>query len=278
MNIDRQFLENFITMALAEDIGTGDITTLSTIPKDRMIEGRFIAKAAGVLCGTDVAKAVFHHIDPDINIEFSFNDGQAVQKGDVIGTVSGRAVGVLQGERLSLNMMQRMSGIATKASEAVSKVVGLPVKILDTRKVTPGLRVFEKYAVRMGGGHNHRFSLADGVLIKDNHINAAGSITAAVKAARDYAPLTLKIEVETESLDQVAEALSAGADIIMLDNMSMEMMAQAVKMINKQALVEASGNMDEKDLLEVAATGVDFISIGALTNSLKPLDISLKFF
>lgn len=264
-------------MALAEDIGTGDITTLSIVPEDRMIQGRFLAKAQGVLCGTDVAAAVFHHIDPDINITFSFSDGQNVKSGDVIGTVSGRARGVLQGERLALNMMQRMSGIATKTSEAVARVAGFPVKILDTRKVTPGLRVFEKYAVRMGGGHNHRFSLADGVLIKDNHIKAAGSITAAVKAAKNYAPPTLKIEVETESLDQVAEALRAGADIIMLDNMSIEMMAQAVKLINRKALVEASGNMDEKDLSEVAGAGVDFISIGALTNSLKPLDISLKF-
>jgi nicotinate-nucleotide pyrophosphorylase (carboxylating) len=210
-------------------------------------------------------------------VDFIFSDGQAVSRGDVIGTISGRATGVLQGERLALNMMQRMSGIATKTSEAVAKVAGFPVKILDTRKVTPGLRVFEKYAVRTGGGHNHRFSLADGVLIKDNHIKAAGSITNAVSAARDYAPLTLKVEVETETLEQVAEALRAGADIIMLDNMTMELMAQAVKMINKHALVEASGNMDEKDLREVAATGVDFISIGALTNSLKPLDISLKF-
>lgn len=278
MNIDKQFLENFIAMALAEDIGTGDITTLSTIPEDKVIEGRFIAKAQGVLCGTDVAKAVFRHIDSDINIQFGFKDGQTVSKGDVIGTVSGKARGVLQGERLSLNMMQRMSGIATKTSEAASKVAGFPVKILDTRKVTPGLRVFEKYAVRTGGGHNHRFSLADGVLIKDNHINAAGSITAAVKAARDYAPPTLKIEVETESLEQVAEALSAGADIIMLDNMSVDMMREAVLLINNKALAEASGNMDEKDLREVASTGVDFISIGALTNSLKPLDISLKFY
>lgn len=277
MITDKRFLENFIAMALTEDIGTGDITTLSTIPEDSMIEGRFLAKAAGVLCGTDVAKAVFRYIDPQISVDFIFSDGQAVSRGDVIGTISGRAIGVLQGERLALNMMQRMSGIATKTSEAVAKVAGFPVKILDTRKVTPGLRVFEKYAVRTGGGHNHRFSLADGVLIKDNHIKAAGSITNAVNAASDYAPLTLKIEVETETLEQVAEALRAGADIIMLDNMPMELMAQAVKMINKQALVEASGNMDEKDLREVAATGVDFISIGALTNSLKPLDISLKF-
>jgi len=167
--IDKKYLENFIAMALAEDIGTGDITTQSTVPQHAVIQGRFLAKAAGVLCGTEVAKAVFRYIDPDIKVEFCFSDGQAVKNGDIIGTISGRAAGVLQGERLALNMMQRMSGIATKTSEAVAKVAGFPVRILDTRKVTPGLRVFEKYAVRTGGGHNHRFSLADGVLIKDNH-------------------------------------------------------------------------------------------------------------
>ncbi len=277
MMIDKQYLTNFIAMALAEDIGTGDITTQSTVPQDTVIQGKFLAKAAGVLCGMDIAKAVFHHIDPDIKVEFSFRDGQTVKNGDVIGTISGKAAGVLQGERLSLNMMQRMSGIATKTSEAVAKVAGFSVSILDTRKVTPGLRIFEKYAVRTGGGHNHRFSLADGVLIKDNHIKAAGGITSAVRAAKSLAPLTLKIEVETETLEQVAEALSAGADIIMLDNMSVDMMRQAVALIDKKALVEASGNMDEKDIKEVAATGVDFISIGALTNSPRPLDISLKF-
>jgi nicotinate-nucleotide pyrophosphorylase (carboxylating) len=275
--IDKKTLERFVEAALADDIGTGDVTTLSTVAEDTVINGSFIAKAKGVLCGTEAAAAVFAYLDPRIKIEFNFKDGDTVGKGDVIGTVSGKAVNILQGERLALNMLQRMSGIATRTSEAVAKVKGFPVKILDTRKVTPGLRVFEKYAVRTGGGHNHRFNLSDGVLIKDNHIKAAGGITKAVRAARDYAPHTLKIEVEVETLEQVKEALDAGADIIMLDNMSIKMMKQAVGMINKKALVEASGNMDEKDLRKVASTGVDFISIGALTNSLKPLDISLKF-
>lgn len=275
--IDKKYLERFIEAALAEDIGTGDVTTLGTIPEDTEINGNFIAKAKGVLCGTQVASAVFSYLDPQINLEFNFKDGDTVCKGDVIGTVSGKAVYILQGERLALNMLQRMSGIATKTSEAAAKIKGFPVKILDTRKVTPGLRVFEKYAVRTGGGHNHRFNLSDGVLIKDNHIKAAGGIAIAVSAARNYAPHTLKIEVEVETLKQVDEALEAGADIIMLDNMSVRMMKQAVELINKKALVEASGNMDEKDLCVVAATGVDFISIGALTNSPKPLDISLKF-
>lgn len=275
--MDKKYLEGFVKAALAEDIGTGDITTLSTITGDAEINGSFIAKAKGVLCGTGVASAVFAFLDPQIKVEFNFKDGDTVGKGDIIGTVSGKAVYVLQGERLALNMLQRMSGIATKTSEAVAKVKGFPVKILDTRKVTPGLRVFEKYAVRAGGGHNHRFNLSDGVLIKDNHIKAAGGIAKAVSAARNYAPHTLKIEVETETLEQVREAVEAGADIIMLDNMPIKMMKQAVGLINKKALVEASGNMDEKDLCVVASTGVDFISIGALTNSLKPLDISLKF-
>ena len=275
--IEKNYLQNFIKSALAEDIGTGDITTLSTVPEDCMISGKFLAKADGVLCGIGIAAAVFEYIDPQVKMECNFKDGDAVKKGDIIALISGRAVSVLSGERLALNMMQRLSGIATKARETVNKVTEFPVKILDTRKVTPGLRIFEKYAVRMGGGHNHRFSLSDGVLIKDNHINAAGSITGAVNAARSLAPPTLRIEVEVESLEQVKEALKAGADIIMLDNMTIPMMTEAVKIINKKALVEASGNMDEKDIREVAATGVDFISVGALTNSLKPLDISLKF-
>jgi nicotinate-nucleotide pyrophosphorylase (carboxylating) len=191
--------------------------------------------------------------------------------------VEGRAVSVLTGERLALNFMQRLSGIATRTRAAADEVKGFPVKILDTRKTTPGLRLLEKYAVRTGGGFNHRIGLFDGILIKDNHIKAAGGITPAVKAARGHAPHTLKIEVEVENLDMVREALHAGADIIMLDNMTNELMAQAVKLIDKKALTEASGNMDEKNLREVAATGVDFISMGALTHTVKPMDISLKF-
>ena len=275
--IDQKMLIPTIKMALEEDINTGDITTMSTIPQDKKIEGRFIAKAQGILCGMDIAKAVFAYIDPDIKLDCSFSDGDTVKKGDILASISGRAVSILTGERLALNLMQRLSGIATKTREAVKKVEEFPVKILDTRKTTPGLRIMEKYAVRTGGGYNHRFTLADGVLIKDNHINAAGGIREAIEAARDFVPHTLKIEVEVETLDQVKQALDAGADIIMLDNMTNEMMTEAVKMIDKKALVEASGNMDEKNLKEVAATGVDFISIGALTNSLKPLDISLKF-
>jgi len=275
--IDRKLLTSIIKRALAEDLNTGDITTMSTVPKDKRINGKFIAKAEGILCGMDIAGAVFAYIDSDVKLECNFEDGNKVAKGDIIATIEGRAISVLTGERLALNLMQRLCGIATKTSEAVKKVAGFNVKILDTRKTTPGLRILEKYAVRTGGGYNHRFTLSDGVLIKDNHIKAAGGIKEAISAAREYVPHTLKIEVEVETLGQVKQALDAGADIIMLDNMSNELMTQAVALIDKKALIEASGNMDEKDLCKVAATGVDFISIGALTNSLNPLDISLKF-
>lgn len=275
--IDKRKLNQTIEMALAEDAGLGDITTLSTIPEGTRISGRFIAKAEGILCGMEIAKAVFEYIDADISLKNNFSDGDEVKKGDVIAIVEGPAASVLTGERLALNFMQRLSGIATKTRETVKKVAGFPVKILDTRKTTPGLRMYEKYAVRIGGGYNHRFSLSDGVLIKDNHISAAGGITNAVQRARDYVPHTLKIEVEVETLEQVREALKAGADIIMLDNMSASMMCEAVQIIDKKALVEASGNMDEKDLREIAEAGIDFISIGALTNAIKPMDISLKF-
>lgn len=276
MMLDAKQLTRIIEAALAEDVNTGDITTLSTVPEGTQIEGQFLAKASGLICGVSVAQAVFAHVDPAIRLEFFFGDGDRVQKGDVIARIGGPAIPILTCERLALNLMQHMSGIATRTREAVDMVAGYPVRILDTRKTTPGLRMLEKYAVRVGGGHNHRFTLSDGVLIKDNHIQAAGGITKAIQAARLHAPHTLKIEVETETLEQVREALSAGADIIMLDNMSTELMAQSVKLIDKRALVEASGNMDEKDLREVAATGVDFISIGALTHSVHPLDISLK--
>lgn len=275
--IDKKILVRTICIALEEDINTGDITTMSTVPQDKYISGSFIAKSGGVLCGVEVVKAVFEYIDPEVKVNIDYNDGSRIKASDVIAGIEGKAISVLTGERVALNFLQRLSGIATNTANAVEKVAGLPVKILDTRKTTPGLRVLEKYAVRMGGGYNHRLTLSDGVLIKDNHISAAGGITQAVMAARRHAPHTLKIEVETETLEQVSEALSAGADIIMLDNMPLDIMKQAVSIINKRALVEASGNMDEKDLRAVAETGVDYISIGALTNNVKPLDISLKF-
>ena len=270
-------LKDLIEKSLKEDVGTGDITTLSTIPADKTITGRYIAKEDGILCGMDVVKSVFDFIDTSITLTVLKNDGDEIKKGDIIATVEGNARSILTGERLGLNLLQHMSGIATRTREAVEKVKGTGAKIADTRKTTPGLRVLEKYAVRIGGGSNHRFNLADGVLIKDNHIEAAGGITEAVTMARKNIPHTLKIEVEVETFDQLKEALSAGADIIMLDNMTNEEMKKAVEIVDGRAITEASGNMGEKDLKAVAETGVDLISIGALTHSVKALDISLKF-
>lgn len=270
-------LDGLLFAALKEDIGTGDITTNSCIPEDRQAEGRLIAKADGVVCGLAVAARVFRLLDERIVLTPLVQDGDRVGKGEVLAELSGPARGILTGERVALNLLQRMSGIATATAKAVSAVSGTKAKICDTRKATPGLRVLEKTAVRVGGGHNHRFNLADGVLIKDNHIAAAGGIAEAVRAARAAAPHVMKIEVEAETLEDVQKALDAGAEIIMLDNMDTETMRQAVDLVGGRALTEASGNMGERDLKEVAQTGVDFISIGALTHSVKALDISLKF-
>jgi len=273
--INKEIMEKVIRKALAEDIGTGDITTQSTIPYENMVSGNLLAKETGVLCGMEVAQTAFALVDKDILFKAHFKDGDQIKKGYIIAEISGRAASVLTAERTALNFIQHLSGIATRTHEAAEKVKGTKAKIIDTRKTTPGLRVFEKYAVKTGGGSNHRFNLADGILIKDNHIKAAGSITAAIVAARANAPHTLKIEVEVETIVQIKEALAAKADIIMLDNMDIPAMFEAVALINGQALVEASGNMDKKDLSAVASTGVDFISIGALTHSVKALDISL---
>lgn len=270
-------VEQIITLALNEDIGTGDITTLSTIPADKTATGRFVAKEDMIICGIDLAAHIFGRVDPSIELKANFKDGDAVKKGDVIATVSGNAQNVLTGERTALNFMQRLTGIATRTHASVAEVAGTNAKITDTRKTTPGLRVLEKYAVRVGGGTNHRFNLADGVLIKDNHIAVSGGIKNAVKNARAVIPHTLKIEVEVETKEQLAEALDAGADIIMLDNMSYDLMRECVGLVAGRALVEASGNMGEKNLREVAETGVDIISIGALTHTVKAADISLKF-
>lgn len=277
MNIDYIGLDEFLLSALKEDVGTGDITTNCCIPAKNRSEAYFLAKEDGVICGIDLAQKVFSIVDEKITVIPHAKDGDLVKKGDIIAEVIGPSRGILTGERVALNLMQRLSGTATATAKAVSSVSGTNAKIADTRKSTPGLRVLEKYAVRVGGGHNHRFNLSDGVLIKDNHIAAAGGIAAAIKAARAVVPHVMKIEVETENLDEVSQALEAGADIIMLDNMSLEMMAQAVSLINGKVITEASGNMGEKDLSEVAKTGVDYISIGALTHSVKSLDISLKF-
>lgn len=270
-------VDELIDRALEEDVGTGDITTLTTISEDAVGHGRYIAKEDGVLCGIDLARKVYDKLDKNIEFTAYKKDGDLLTKGDVIAEVKGPAISLLTGERIGLNLMQRLSGTATKTRECVQKIEGTKATITDTRKTTPGLRVLEKYAVRVGGGSNHRFNLADGILIKDNHIVAAGGITEAVARARRNAPHTLKIEVEIETFEQLEEALAAGADIIMLDNMSCEDMARAVKIVDGRAKTEASGNMGDRDLREVAETGVDIISIGALTHSVRSLDISLKF-
>lgn len=277
MYLNDIMLDKLIMNALSEDVGTGDITTESTIPETARAHGLYKAKESGVLCGIGVAARVFELIDRDIEFTPLKRDGDRIEKGEIIAEVRGKATNVLTGERVGLNLMQRMSGIATRTAEAVAQVEGTGAKICDTRKTTPGLRVIEKYAVKVGGGTNHRFNLADGILIKDNHIVAAGSITNAVRAARANAPHTLKIEVEVETFDELNEALDAGADIIMLDNMSCEDMKKAVGIVNGRAVTEASGNMGDRNLKEVADCGVDLISIGALTHSVRSLDISLKF-
>ncbi|MCI6841094.1 MAG: carboxylating nicotinate-nucleotide diphosphorylase [Eubacteriales bacterium] len=277
MYLNDIMLDKLIMNALSEDVGTGDITTESTIPETARAHGLYKAKESGVLCGIGVAARVFELIDRDIEFTPLKRDGDRIEKGEIIAEVRGKATNVLTGERVGLNLMQRMSGIATRTAEAVAQVEGTGAKICDTRKTTPGLRVVEKYAVKVGGGTNHRFNLADGILIKDNHIVAAGSITNAVRAARANAPHTLKIEVEVETFDELNEALDVGADIIMLDNMSCEDMKKAVGIVNGRAVTEASGNMGDRNLKEVADCGVDLISIGALTHSVRSLDISLKF-
>lgn len=270
-------LDDFLLSALKEDLGTGDITTNSCIPEDAMSDGQFKAKDSGVVCGIDILTRVFYLVDQRVKVTPVVADGASVNKGDVIAVISGPSRSILSGERVALNLIQHMSGIATATSKAVKAVAGTKARITDTRKTTPGLRVLEKYAVKAGGGANHRFNLADGVLIKDNHIAAAGGITQAVEMTRKNIPHTLKIEVETETMEQVKEAVDAGADIIMLDNMTNEQMTEAVSFIAGRAQTEASGNMGERDLYAVAQTGVDIISIGSLTHTVKALDISLKF-
>lgn len=270
-------LDAFLRHALEEDIGTGDITTLSCIPSDRQSKGNFRAKEDMVVCGLEVLTRVFELLDPSVRVTPMTSDGSRVASGEVLAEIRGPAQSILTGERTALNLLQHLCGIATGTAQAVAQVEGTKARITDTRKTLPGLRVLEKYAVLTGGGSNHRFNLSDGVLIKDNHIVAAGGITAAVQAVRRRAPHTLKIEVETTTLAEVDEALSAGADIIMLDNMSIPNMTAAVQKVNGRVMVEASGNMGDKDLKQVANTGVDLISIGALTHSVRAADISLQF-
>lgn len=269
--------DDIILRSLEEDAPFGDITTDVTVAGDATASGVFRAKESGVLCGIDIARRTFELVGGEVAFVKEKADGDLLEKGDIVAEISGNAASILMGERTALNLMQRASGIATATRRAMQAVEGTQARITDTRKTMPGLRKLDKYAVRAAGAVNHRFSLSDGILIKDNHIAAAGGIAPAVRAAKRKAPHTLKVEVEVESLDGLREALEAGADIIMLDNMSCALMREAVELTAGRAVLEASGNMGERDLAEVAATGVDLISIGGLTHSVKALDISLKF-
>jgi len=263
---------------LREDMGTGDITTTTTIPLDHVSKGIIHVKDRGVIAGIPVAKAVFSLVDENLVFLPRVQDGQRVEKGTILAEVSGSTRSILLGERLALNLLQRMSGIATRTRTMIDALDGLPTRLVDTRKTTPGHRLLEKYAVRVGGGHNHRFGLYDAVMIKDNHIKGAGGIRAAVEAARANIPHTMKIEVEVENRIQLEEALAAGADIIMLDNMPIPEMKEAVNLIKARApyiTVEASGNVTPDTLRPIAETGVDVISVGRLTYSVPALDISL---
>jgi len=264
-----------IKHALEEDIGHGDITTSLLIPEESESRALYVAKASFVIAGFPFAGEVFNILDPDAVFKTFFAEGAKVRKGDILGEVSGKTKVLLAGERVSLNILQRLSGIATLTSQFVDAVMGTGTKIIDTRKTTPCLRFMEKYAVRMGGGVNHRFGLFDGILIKDNHIEAVGSITKAISLAKAGHHLA-KIEVEVENLNDLQEASEAGADIIMLDNMSADDMREAVKIVKKRIPLEASGNVSLNNVREIAETGVDLISIGALTHSVVAVDISLK--
>jgi nicotinate-nucleotide pyrophosphorylase (carboxylating) len=274
-------VEEIIDRALAEDLAKGDVTTEALIPGDRQGKGVMVAKKEGILAGVNVARQVFHRIDPELKVEIVLDDGARVKPGGKVATVSGRIASILKGERVALNFLQRLSGIASETNRYVEAVEGLPVRIMDTRKTTPGLRALEKHAVKAGGGENHRMSLGDGILIKDNHVAALRSqglnLKQIVAKARQNSPQRLPVEVEVGSVAEASEAVEAGADIIMLDNMNVGDMRKAVESIRGRALVEASGGITLDNVRAVAETGVDFISVGALTHSARALDISLQF-
>ena len=268
--------DKLIRMALQEDITSEDVSTNAVMRSAVKGTVDLIAKEDGIIAGLDVYARVFQILDEKTEISFNFKDGEAVKKGDLLGTVTGDIRVLLSGERVALNYLQRMSGIATYTKQVSKLLEGSKVTLLDTRKTTPNCRVFEKYAVRVGGGCNHRYNLSDGVLLKDNHIGAAGSVTKAIEMARDYAPFVRKIEVECETLDMVREAADAGADIIMLDNMTPAQMKEAVAVINGRAKTECSGNVTKENIATILDTGVDYVSSGALTHSAPILDISMK--
>ena len=268
--------EPLILSALREDITSEDVSTNCVMPEAKEGQADLICKQDGVICGLDVFARVFTLLDADTKIEFYVKDGDKVTNGQLLGVVKGDIRVILSGERTALNYLQRMSGVATYTRNMVSLLEGSSIKLLDTRKTSPNNRIFEKYAVRVGSGNNHRYNLSDGVLLKDNHIGAAGSVTRAIEMAKEYAPFVRKIEIETETLSQVKEAVEAGADIIMLDNMTHEQMKEAMEIIAGRAEVEVSGNVTAESIARLTDLGVDYVSSGALTQSAPIMDLSLK--
>lgn len=268
--------DKLIRMALEEDITSEDVSTNAVMPREQLGEVQLICKQDGVICGLDVFLRTFQLLDERVTAEFSVADGDEVKKGSLLAVVRGDIRVLLSGERVALNYLQRMSGIATYTREVAGLLKGSKTKLLDTRKTTPNMRIFEKYAVRVGGGNNHRYNLSDGVLLKDNHIGAAGGVGAAVREAKAYAPFVRKVEIEVETLDQLKEALDAGADIVMLDNMSVDVMREAVALAKGRAETECSGNVTKENIARLTDIGVDYISSGALTHSAPILDVSLK--
>ncbi|MBS6444733.1 MAG: carboxylating nicotinate-nucleotide diphosphorylase [Ruminococcus sp.] len=276
MKLTKNYIDNIINTAIAEDINYLDVTTDYLIPEGHTSNAYYVAKDTGVLCGIEIAKRVFEIVGNDVDFDILIQDGTKVKKGDIIARMKGNTATLLKGERTALNILQHMSGIATATNKCVELVQGTNAQITDTRKTLPGLRALQKYAVTVGGGKNHRYNLSDGAMLKDNHIDAYGGITPAVQALRGKIGHMVKIEVEVRTMDELKEALSAGADVIMLDNMSCEQMAECVKFVDGKAKLEASGNITAQNIREVAQTGVDIISLGALTHSVKCFDISMR--
>lgn len=269
-------IDELIMLALREDITSEDITTSAIMREHKLGEAELLCKQDGVIAGLEVFKRVFELLDADTKVELYYNDGDRVKSGDLLAKVTGDIRVILTGERTALNYLQRMSGIATHTRSLVDLLAGSKTKLLDTRKTTPNMRIFEKYAVKVGGGYNHRYNLSDGILIKDNHIGAAGGVKEAVALAKEYAPFVRKIEVEVENLEMLQEALDAGADIIMLDNMDNETMKKAVEIVDGKAETECSGNVTKDRVKDIMETGVDYVSCGALTHSSPIMDVSLK--
>lgn len=281
MDVPSWAVEDIVRRALAEDLGHGDLTTDSLVPPQAVAAGVVEVREEGVIAGLEVMALAFRLVDPAIDVALLRQDGATVRPGDMLARLAGPARGVLKAERVALNFLQRLSGVATATARLVRAVEGLPVRIIDTRKTTPGLRILERYAVRVGGGHNHRFNLSDGVLIKDNHLavlaQEGAGIREAVTRARGCVPHTIRVEIEVETPDQAAEAADAGADAILLDNMPPDEMRRAMALIAGRAMVEASGGITLGNVREVAETGVDLISLGALTHSVKALDVGIDF-